>query len=235
MIWNICRKELGHYFHSMTGYIFISIFFILCGLTFSIVNLFGRSSDIGLFYNNILLFIIFLVPVVTMKSFAEEQKMKTDQLLFTLPVSVLKIVIGKFLAALILYMAAFSIVILYLFLIYIYGSFNFIIAISNYFGTILLISVFIAIGIFISSVTENQITASVISYCVFLLLWVADYAADYIPAAAVKSMLSFLSFKRRYYEFTIGILNPASIVYYLSIIIFFILLTAGYKEKQKSN
>ena len=218
----------------MTGYIFISVFFILCGLTFSVVNLFGRSSDIGLFYNSILLFIIFLVPVVTMRSFSEEQKMKTDQLLFTLPVPVLKIVIGKFLAALLLYIAAFSIVIIYMFLIYIYGSFNIVIGLSNYLGTVLLISVFISIGIFISSVTENQITASVISYCVFLFIWIVDYVADYFSAAAVKSILGFLSFKKRYYEFTIGILNPASIVYYLSIIVLFILLTAEYKEKQKS-
>ena len=177
--------------------------------------------------------IIFLIPIVTMKSFSEEKKQKTEQGLLTAPVGLGGIVLGKYFATILMYIFGVSIVLIYALIISYFGSVDWGILFSNYLALILLGAAFIAIGMFISSLTENQVVAAVGGICSLLFLCLVDILTNYISIDFITDFLNSISFYNKYYEFTCGIFNLSSVLFYISTAVIFNFLTVRVFEKRR--
>lgn len=187
----VYKKELRSYFTSMIGWVFIAIFLVLAGLYFSVYNLTQGVTNISYVFQGIeFFFVMLLVPVLTMRIVAEENRNKTDQLLYTAPVSIGKIMVGKYMALLSLFGIAMLIVSTYpLILAGLVSksatgveSVDFAIAYGSIFGFFLLGAAYIAIGMFISSLTESQVIASVASGLVMIFTYLMTGIADMLPS-----------------------------------------------------
>lgn len=218
-------KEMSQYFRSMVGYIFLTIMMIICGFLFTTGNLMSQNSDIKSFFSSLFNILIFIIPILTMRQFAEEQKLKTQQLLFTLPLSIESIVLGKFFATLSMIGIGLVITLAYPLILAYLGSSALLLTLGNYLGVILFVSMVVAIGLYISSFTDSQVVAAIVSYGVILILWLTDSLTPYVTNQLLKKILTIFSLKSNYIEFTYGIFNPAGIVYFLTLTGLFLILT----------
>jgi len=227
-------KELRAYFTSMIGYIYLSVFLLISGYLFTTGNLLSQNGDIKSYFASIFSIVIFLVPILTMRLFSEERKLRTLQLLYTLPVSIGGIVIGKFLATLSVFCIGLAITLLYPLILAWFGSVEGMVVLGNYLGMIILVSACIAIGLFISALTENQIIAAVMTYSVLLALWLLDSAGQDIVKGLPGKMVSYLSLNAHYREFTYGILNPAGMMYFITLTALFLVFSIMVIDARKT-
>jgi ABC-2 type transport system permease protein len=178
----IFNKELKSYFYSATGYVFMGVFLLICGVFFANYNLLPSSP----YYSNVLSSMLFtfliLVPVITMKLIAEEKHQKTDQLLLTAPLNTYEIVIGKYLASVALFFITLLITVLYPLILTMYGAVPAGEIAATYVGFALLGTSLIAIGLFVSSLTENQVVSAVASFGILLIIWLMDWIQKGLPA-----------------------------------------------------
>lgn len=177
----ILKREFKTYFNTATGFIFMTVFLGLTGIFFALTNLFTGDP----YYNPVLdsttfIFLV-LVPMITMKTLAEERHQKIDQLLLTSPVRLTGIVLGKYFAAVGLFLITLLITCIYPIILGFYGPVSVWEIVGAYIGFALLGSSFIAVGIFISSLTENQVTAAVGTFGALLLLWIIDWMQQGLP------------------------------------------------------
>lgn len=229
----VCIKEFKQYFRSITGYVFLAIFLFFAGYYFVVGNLLSQVGDISTFFLSIHTVVMFLLPLLTMRSFAEEAKLKTDQLLITSPLSLKKIVLGKFFAMLGFFATGLCVTLSYVAIIAFYGSFDILAALGNYTAMLLAAAAFIAIGIFISALTENQIVAAVLTYSVLMCLWVMDFLNTYVSSNMLKNIIKYCSFRSRFTELAMGIFSLSALVYYLSIILLFLFLTVYILDRRR--
>jgi len=228
-------REFKNYFKTPIGYIFIGMFLVVSGFMFSAITVIGRSPDINSVLGNLIIVFLFLVPVLTMRILSEEKNMKTDQILLTSPVSVTGIVLGKFFAAITIYLITLAITMMYLVVIAIHGAPAYLQIFTSYIGLALLGITFISIGVFISSLTENQAIAAVSTFSVLLVLYIINWASNATSNKLINSIISVLNITSRYDEFNLGILSLAPIVYYLSFIGVFVFLTIRAVESRRWN
>lgn len=229
----IFNRELDSYFNSMLGYVFLTIFLLLTGVVFFFTNLGTTSASMTTFFYNINTWSLFLLPILTMRMFAEDRKLKTEQLLLTAPVSIWSIVLGKYFAAMCVFLTAVLITLLYPIIINFFGTLPFAETISCYVGFILLSSVIISIGGFMSSLTESQIVAAISTYGVLIITLFLGNAASYVSNALLSNLLLWISPLQRFSNFTKGILDFESIVYYISMTGLFLFFTVAVFDKRR--
>jgi len=231
---SIFLKEIRNYFTTLSGYIFLTIFVMISGIIFTTGNLMSQNGDIKHFFSSFFTILLFLIPMLTMRQFSEEMKMKTIQLLFTLPLSLKSIVLGKYFATMALVGFGLIITLIYPLILSFYGTFHFMVLLGNYLGLILLTSSFISIGLFVSALTENQIISSVVSYAVILGFWLSDTITPFLLSDSLSDIINKFSLRMNFIEFTYGILNPGSVLYYISVTVLFLLLTAISLERRRN-
>ena len=169
----IFKREMKMYFSSMIGYVFTAFFVLVTAIYFSLQNILSLSPQFENIFNSVIMMFLILAPILTMRLLSEETKQKTDQLLLTSPVSVVGVVLGKFFAAVTVFIIALVITMLFPLILSFYGSIAVAQIIGSYIGFFLLGSSFIAVGLWISSITDNQIVSAVATFAaVFLLLMV---------------------------------------------------------------
>lgn len=229
----IFKREFGFYFQSAIGYVFLAVFYFFAGFYFFSNDLTQNSSDISLVFQSLFVILLFLIPILTMRSFSEEFKEKTDQLLLTSPVSLYGIVFGKFLAAFCVFAIGSAVMAVYMGVIASFTGITILEALYHMLGLLLLGSAMIAIGIFLSSLTKSQVIAAVCSFGLFLLLMYLDIFAGFIPVQWIQTALSQLSFLDRYSDFMAGLFNIADILYFLSVTVVFLFLTVRTLEKKR--
>ena len=231
----IYKRELRAYFSSPVGYMFCAIFFAVSAFLFMIYNVqAGENASYASYFSVLLYLFIVIIPLLTMKLVSEERKMRTDQLVMTAPVTLAGIVMGKYLAALTLFGGMFvATSAIYYIPLALYGTPNAAMYIGCVIGIFLIGSAFIAIGIFISSLTENQFIAAfgTIGAIVFLLL--VSSLNSYINSEVIRSFLSGLSVTSRYTYFSYGIFSYDSLIYYVSLSAVFLFLTVRVFEKRR--
>ena len=203
----------------------MTVFLLISGFNFTFGNLIPQSGDLRYFFSRVVTVLIFLIPVLTMRLFSEERKLKTGQLLLSSPVSLTEIVLGKFFAAMTLLLAALGATLLYPAVLLLFGAFDPGITAGNYAGIILVAAAFVSLGMFISALTDNQLVAAVLSYCLLLGLWLTGFLSGAVHNALLSLFIRQLSLLERYGEFTLGVINPASLLYYISVSAFFIIMT----------
>lgn len=229
----ILKRELSSYFNSAIAYIVMAVFFFFSGLYFYVFCLYYDSSSLTPVFSNMFMIILFLIPLITMKSFSEEKKLKTDQALLTSPVSLFDIVMGKFLSAFILYACCVAIFIIYTVIICFFVTPDFAVILCTILGILLLGGALIAIDIFISALTESQIIAAIVSIGAGLFIYMLDSISSLISVDFITKIFNAISFNQNYSNFTYGILNLSNLVFFVSVIAIFIFLTIRVLEKRR--
>ena len=229
----IFKREFKTYFSSPLGYVFLAVFYVLSGLSFVLNNIFNGTANMSGVFSNITFFCIFLVPVLTMRLLSEDKKQKTDQLLLTSPVSLGNIVLGKFLAAFAIYAIGLSCTVVYAFVLAVFVNIEVWVIVGSLFGMLLLGASFIAIGMFISNLTENQLIAAVLSICIIFGLYIVNSLNGVISNPILAALLSAISIYSRYINFSMGIFNMSDAIYYLSVAAIFGFLTVRVLEKRR--
>jgi ABC-2 type transport system permease protein len=193
-MWAIFWRELRAYFISSVGYIVIGFFLLMSGIFFTVNNVLGATPDFKTVLGSLLFIFLFIVPILTMRLIAEDTRSKTDQMLITSPVRITAIVLGKYLAALALFGIALSITIVYPIIMSVHSMAPLATMeiLGGYIGFFLLGSAFIAVGLFISSLTENPISAAMATFATLLVLWIIDWIQPSLPKDALSGIL-FLS------------------------------------------
>ena len=228
----IFKKEVRFYFYSPIAYILIGLFVLMVSVFFYLGNIKGLSADFTQMIGTISFILIFIIPILTMRILSEDRKNGTEVLYITSPISLSSMVIGKYLAMLFVFFVMVCVTIIYPIIIFAFGSPPIAPLISSYIGLILLGACFISIGVFASSLTENQIVSVIISFVCLLFIQLIDSLGGAV-GGIVANMLHWFSLQSRYADFTSGQLSLASIVYYLSFIAVFLFLTIRVIEKRR--
>lgn len=188
----IYKKELRSYLTSMAGYVFIAFILLILGIYFTAYNLQYASPDFGITLNAVTYLFLIITPVLTMRILSEEKKNKTDQLLFTAPVAVWKVVLGKYLSMVTIYLIPVVIVSFYPTIMAQYGTVSYAMAYTAVLGFFFLGCAQIAVGLFLSSVTESQVIAAVLTFGVLFCSYVMDGIESFFSDTAMSSFLTFL-------------------------------------------
>ena len=227
----VFKKELKSYFYSPIAYILIGLFVIITSIYFFVMMMVQLGDFTGML-DTIAYLLIFLIPVLTMRLLTEDRKTGTETLLLTSPTSLTAIVVGKFLAALFVFMVLTAVSFLYPIILVLFGGAITAKLMVCYVGFILLGASFIAFGIFASSLTENQIIAVVIGIVGLTVIWITELISP-VLGGLVGKILGWFSLMARYREFTNGILRITPIVYFLSFIGVFLFLTIKVIERRR--
>ena len=228
----ILKREMSNYFTSPIGYIFLAVFYFFSGMFFTSV-LAANTTDITYVFSSLFTVLIFIIPLLTMRSMSEDKKQKTDQLLLTSPLNLSGLVAGKFLAAFLMYCIALAVTVVYSLILAAFAVPEWPVVIGNILGALLLGAALISIGVFISSLTENQLIAAVGSFAVMMFILMIDGFASLIPVTQIASIITSLSFMSRYNDFVTGILNTSNIRVFISVAGVFNFFTVRVLEKRR--
>jgi len=233
----IAHKELKGYFASPIAYIVLGFFALMFGFFFySLLLFFDRGAQGGpsvnvneqlirpVFLNATVIF-LFVLPMVTMRTYAEEKRSGTMELLLTAPLTDLQIILGKFLGAMGLFAAMLALSLVHMAVIFWRGNPEPLPVLTTYLGMLLMGGCFVSLGLLISSLTRNQIVAGMATFAVFLMLWVINWIASF-TGPTTQAVLNYLSITDHLDDFTKGIIDTKHLVYYISFIAFGLFLTA---------
>ena len=233
----IFRREVRSYFTSPIGYIFIAAFFAYCGIMFSYYSLNSGYTKLDSLFGSLLTIIIVLIPILTMRTIAEEKRSRTDQCLLTAPISLGSIVVGKFLAAFLIYAVGVSITAVMALVVSYYGKPDWNVIVGNIVALLLVGAAYISVGIFCSSFTENQVVAAVTSFIALIAASFMTTIGSLIPEGhhldwLIKAFQK-VSFGERYYSFTYGVFDFSNVVFFVSAVAAFLFLTVRVLEKRR--
>lgn len=229
----IWKRELRSYFYSPIAYVFMAVVLFLFGMYYWQVVLMGSSAYIGQVYGVMFTWCMLFLPALTMKTLSEDRKNKTDQALITAPVSVTGIVWGKFLSAFSIYLFTMLITLIPAFVIGLFSDPSWASVFGNFLASLLYGAAIIAIGVFISSLTESQIVALVGTVGTSILLMLIDSLGAVFGNEIIETVVSWISFQARYTPFTNGIFNVSSVVFFLSVVAVFNFITARRLESRR--
>lgn len=185
----VFKKELLTYFTTSVGYIFMGVFLLISGLLFTMGNIFGMDSDYATFLGGLIAIFLLVVPLLTMKIYSDEKRQKTDQLLMTVPQSTIGIVAGKFLAATAIFLMTLLVTALYPILLSFHTKMDTAQIIGTYIGFFLLGMSFISIGVYISSLTESQAGAAILTFSVLIITWIIDFIGGFMPVSPFAGVI----------------------------------------------
>lgn len=229
----IFKRELKSYFTSPLGYVFLAIFYAFSGLFFYIFSLSVGSTDISSVFLMMFIVLMVFVPLLTMRLLSEDKKQKTDQLILTAPVSLLSIVMGKFLAAYAIFAIGVAVMPVYGFVMSTFATVSWLPIWGNTVGLLLLGGIFVSIGLFISSLTENQMIAAIGGFFINLMILLMNTLKSALPNGFLQDVLSSISVYSRYSEITNGIFSLSSLIFFVSVIFIFLFLTVRVLEKRR--
>lgn len=243
----VYKRELQGYFYSPIAYIFIGLFMALAGLVFLANNMLSGSANFNGMLGYMTFLFMFVVPILTMRLLSEERKNKTDQLLLTSPASISSIVIGKYLAALTVFLITLVITFMYPIILFIYGNPSIMEILSGYLGFLFLGAALIAVGLLISALSENQIISAFITFGLLLVIWLGSVALNLVSslvaqieigffqwiADRVLDVMEWLSVFGRFTPFANGLFSITDVFYYLSFASVFVFLTIRAIESRR--
>ena len=244
----IADKELRSYFASPIAYILIGFFLLPFGVFFYLylaafvkqslqMAQFGgamnvNQSVIRYVLQNASVIILFIMPMITMRTYAEEKRSGSIELLLTSPVTDGQIILGKFFGAMGLYVSILAVTLLYMAILFYFGNPEWRPLVAAYLGLLLMGGAFVSIGLLISSTTNNQIVAGVVTFVVFLLFWIIGWFAD-TAGPTFGPITSWLSITEHFDDFSKGIIDTKHVLYYLSLITFGLFLTAKSVDSER--
>ena len=250
-VWPIVKKEMRLYFTSPVAWVIITIFLVIAGYFF--YNIFAfytlasmqsamnpqmarelnvTDSVLRPLFSNVSVILLLLMPLITMRLFAEERRSGTIELLLTFPIRDGAVLVGKYLAALAVYVIMLALTLLYPAIVFYFVRLEWGPLLTGYLGLLLMGATFLAVGVFASSLTENQIVASVTTFGVLLILWVIGWSAEYVGGAWGR-VLSHLSLLDHFDTFARGVLDTKDVIYYVDVTIVALFLTLRSLEARR--
>ena len=230
----IRKRDLQGFFRSPLGYVYIGAFLAVMNLYFFATCVLSSSSDVSSVFSNMLIVFLFLMPILTMRLFSEDYKQGTDRLLLTAPISVWAIVGGKFLAAIGVLLRALLGTVPWLLIILLFGTPSWSAILGCYIAVLCAAAIFAAMGMFLSSLTESQLIAAVLSFALFLGLYVVDMLSYSMGTdSLLGSILNWFSIFTRYDTFMAGQFSLGNLIYFLSLTGLFLYLTARVLERRR--
>jgi ABC-2 type transport system permease protein len=245
----IAQRELNAYFGSPIAYVLIGFFALLFGWFFYVPLAFFQQQSmqagmnpmqtmninqmlIGPTLMNTTVIMLFLFPLITMRTYAEEKRSGTIELLLTSPVTDVQIIIGKFLGAMALYACMLAVSLIHIAILFRYGNPEWKPILTGYLGLLMMGGCFLSLGLFISSLTKNQIVAAMATFAVFLMLWVINWIGTFV-GPTTQAVLAHLSLTEHFDDFARGIIDTKHVVYYLSFMAFGLFLTAKSVDSER--
>jgi len=229
----IIRRELSAYFSSPIAYVYLAVIYFLSGVFLFTGSLASGSADIRPVFSLLFSVIMFLTPILTMRLMSEDRRCKTDQLLLTAPITLFSIVLEKFLAAALVFIAGISITLVYAVILSFFAPMSWSIVFGNYIALLLLGLAFITIGQFISSLTENMAIAAIGTFASLLFILFLDILSSIIINPQLMAFINELSFTRRFAPITSGILSVSNLIFFISVCGVFLFLTTRVLEKRR--
>ncbi len=230
---SIYKRELWAYFTSPIGYIFVSVFLAISGAVFCFTTFYSLSADLTPYFTYIMFGFVVLLPLLTMRLFSEERKQRTEQLLLTAPVSIFAMVTAKFLAAYTVFASSMLFSCIPIIFLYRYAQVKTAIVLGNLLATLLVGMAFIAVGVFVSALTENQLAAAVGTIGILLAFLAIGALNSFIPVYFIRLILRSVSVFARFQNFTQGVFDVSALLYYLSITVVFLFLTMRVYDKRR--
>ena len=245
----IAQRELNGYFSSPIAYVLIGFFALLFGWFFYVPLAYfeQQSMQMGMnptqalninqmlinptFMNTTVIF-LFLFPLITMRTYSEEKRSGTIELLLTSPITDVQIILGKFFGALLLYCAMLAVTLIHMAILFIFGDPEWKPIATGYLGLLLMGGCFLSLGLFISSLTKNQIVAAMATFAVFLMLWVISWISTFV-GPTTQTVLQYLSLTEHFDDFAKGIIDTKHVIYYLSFMAFGLFLTAKSVDSER--
>lgn len=231
-ILTIYKKELRSYFNSPIAYIVIGVFLVITGWFFTSSLFLAGVVTMRNVFDIIPFIFLFFIPAISMRSFSEEKKSGTIELLLTKPITDMDIVLGKFLAALTLTAIALAFTLIYVISLSFLGKIDLGSIIAAYIGLLLMSGIYIGIGIFASSLTENQVVAFIISFLIVFALFMLNKILIFLPST-LASIFEYISIDYHFGNIARGVIDSRDIIYYLSGITIFVLLTKTSLESRR--
>jgi gliding motility-associated transport system permease protein len=244
----IAGKEIRAYFTSPIAYVVIGFYALLFGYFFAVMlTFFERQSMqmmqmggtmninqmlIGPVFTNAEVVLLFVLPMVTMRTYSEEKRSGTMELLLTAPLTDWQIILGKFLGAMTLFAVMLAITVIHIGVLFFFSEPEWKPIVTGYLGMLLMGGCFISLGLFISSLTKNQIVAGMITFAAFLLFWVINWMGSFV-GPTLQAVLAHLSIIDHFDDFAKGIIDTKHVVYYLSFIAFGLFLTAKSVDSER--
>lgn len=228
----IYKREMKSYFTSPIGYIVCSVMLLLLGLYFSYMYR-NNYTNISFVFMSISTIALLVCPIITMRLLSEDKRQKVDQLLLTAPVKLWKIIYGKFFAALTLFMLPFAMTFIYVFILMLSTSVNWLAFLADLLGIALLGSSILAIGLFISALTESQIIAGIFGIVISFFIMQIDYFSQSVDATWFTNATTYISFVTRYNAFTSGKIDFSNIVFFASVTVLFLYLATAVLDKKR--
>ncbi len=221
----IFKRELHSYFTSPVGYVVLAAFMFFSGVFLWVQCLYVGTSNMSTVFQSMFFIQLFVIPLITMRLFAEDAKQKTDQALLTAPVSIPGIVSAKFFSAMVMFILCLCSFIVDGLVLSFISHPDWSVIIGNVFGMALLGASFVSVGLFISSLTDSVIVAAISSFAVNVLISLLDTLGNTIPVDFLKNFVTSLSFQSRYSHFALGLFSFADVIYFATVSLFFLFLT----------
>jgi ABC-2 type transport system permease protein len=246
----IAQKELKSYFSSPIAYIVIGMFALIYGYFYVVMlqyfvragmqgGMMGGPQVLNInqdmlrpVIQNLTVVMLFLLPMITMRTYAEEKRSGTIELLLTSPLTDLQIILGKFVGAMSLYAAMLAITLPHMGVLYLYGDPEWKPMLTAYAGLLLMGGSFVSLGLFISSLSKNQIVAGAMTFATFLMLWVINWIGSF-SSGTMSTITNYLSIIEHFDDFSKGVVDTTHLVYYLSFISFGLFLTAKSVDSER--
>ena len=231
----VMKKEFKGLFSCPIGYSVLAVLFCLSGAFFFLGNLYSANSDLSQVFSNMYMVILLILPILTMRLFSDERRQKTDQALLTAPVNLTGVVLGKYLAALCLFAIGLSITLVMAIVVATQVSPDWVVIAGNYAGLLLLGGMVIAVGLFISTLTESQLIAALGTFLASFIIMMQDIlsAAFFSNWDWAMDITNFLSVNIRYGNFTDGLIRYDDIVFFLSMQVLFLFLAVRVLDRKR--
>jgi len=223
-VWAVSVRELRSYFLSPLAYVVIALFLALSGYLFALILANGREASLRGLVQNVSVLYLFIVPAISMRLLAEEQRTGTVELLLTNPVQEWEIVTGKFVASVMLVLVMLGLTLLFPLFLFIYGNPDRGPIITGYVGIFLQAAAFLSIGLWASSLTQNQIVAAIVSFALLLILWLSENLGQFL-GGTIGSIISYTSVITHFQSFPQGVIQSNDVIYYLSLVLAGIVLS----------
>ena len=244
----VAGKELRSYFTSPIGLVIVGFFALIYGFFFQVMlAAFDRQSMGAMMgqaptdlneqlvrplFANVMVILLFTLPLITMRTYSEEKRSGTIELLLTSPITDLQIVAGKFLGAMGLIAVMLAVTLPHIGVLFYFGNPEWKPIVTTYLGFFLMAGCFVAVGLFVSSVTRNQIVAGMATFAVFLMLWIIDWMGSFMGPTG-QAVFEYLSITRHFDDFARGVIDTKHLVYYASVIVFGLVLTMRSVETER--
>jgi ABC-2 type transport system permease protein len=213
----VAERELRSYFASPVAYVVMALFLLMAGYLFSLGLRFTQEASLRTLIQNVSVLFLFITPALSMRLLAEEQRTGTVELLLTNPVQEWEIVLGKFLGSLGLVLVMLTLTLLFPLFLFVFGSPDRGPILAGYVGVVLEGAGFLAVGLWASSVTQNQIIAAILAFGLLLVLWLSESLGQFL-GGTLGSIVSYTSLINHFSEFPRGVINTKDVVYYLTVV-----------------